>query len=941
MIKARICTVPTVFFLAVIGLTLISTICFSQNQPTNWEVKYLNLKDDLRALAIDPLDPQVIYLGTDIAIVGSSDGGETWAAGESFRNNQVSISAAATEEAREILQLIEETDPGAAPKTGAADQEVGQELPQEDRVNAAESAESDLTAKKSAAAAAAQDLKDLERQLKEAEDALSPAEKELQQAELKLSQWTPDPVTVADVDGLTWIGSNYMDENDYAKLEAWLSERGLPVATDGHERQDTLNDYLAAHAAVGVDLKSDVSAAQDEFDAAKLSSKNLEEPVRVAKTASSETESARAAAEKALDEIKGRGEAAAPGAAPDAAAAAETEAEPMEGTVKGVTYIEVDPSNSETIFLATFDGIYKSGDKGVTWSKVYTGANLVQSAGLCLAIDPSNPDTVFVGTLSGIASTVDGGQTWERPAGRVSDKVITRIAVHPFDSQVVLAGAAGKGIFKSSDGGATWTQCFSKATRKANMVLSIKFAPSQPQVIYAGTMSGAYKSADGGESWESAMGMGLGSTVEIRDLLVSPTNPEVVYLATRRGVFGTTDGGNQWRRLTFGLTFKGSNFLAFDPLNAAVVWMITDNRAFQSEAPPYLDLSSGEAVTLLGSGEITVDGKERHLITIEDIDEENGVATIVIQSEPQTVKLKVGESAGIDLTGNGKNDLTVTLEEITDGVPRFGISRIVPAITPEEEAAAELVPPEEISGLEDLDAYFRAEPTWVEVQQAAARWAEVHPDKIAAWRRGASLRAFLPEVQLEFVRRFREREGYKWSDKYQYSSSYDQDSGRFGRDSFDTGNEFKTIYTGGVYEFERKDYEKDLYESGHDSGEGYGEDYGEERGVSTGYRDRELKGWQIELDWDLAEFLYNKDQLRISKEARDLVELRQDVLEQVTLYFFDRRTNRIDMILNPPADAYSRVEMLLQIQQLDASLDAMTGGYFTRTIKEREKQFQR
>ncbi|MDP8215664.1 MAG: hypothetical protein P9M10_10820, partial [Candidatus Euphemobacter frigidus] len=89
MIKTRICTVPTAFFLAVIGLTLISTICFSQNLPTNWEVKYLNLKDDLRALAIDPLDPQVIYLGTDIAIVGSYDGGETWAAGQSFRNNSV------------------------------------------------------------------------------------------------------------------------------------------------------------------------------------------------------------------------------------------------------------------------------------------------------------------------------------------------------------------------------------------------------------------------------------------------------------------------------------------------------------------------------------------------------------------------------------------------------------------------------------------------------------------------------------------------------------------------------------------------------------------------------------------------------------------------------------------------------------------------------------
>ncbi|MDP8215346.1 MAG: hypothetical protein P9M10_09165, partial [Candidatus Euphemobacter frigidus] len=891
-----------------------------------------------RALAIDPLDPQVIYLGTDIAIVGSYDGGETWAAGQSFRNNSVSISATSPE-AREILGLIEETGDGPAPQSQETGRETFQESVEEEGVASAQTV---VTEKEIGAESAVQNLKNLERQLKEAQDAIVPAEKKVQQAELKFSQWTPDTLTIADVDSLTWIGSDYMDENDYAKLEAWLSERGLSAGSDGHEMQDTLKTYLEAQAAEGVELKNAVSAAQDELEPAKLSIKNLEEKVREAKTVVSDTDTARTSAEKALDDMKDKAaasEAVPPWGAPAAedAGAAEAEAASIERTVKGVTYIEVDPSSSETIFLATFDGVYKSGDKGVTWSKVYAGANPSQSAGLCLAIDPSNPDAVFVGTLSGIARTTDGGQTWARPAGRVSDKVITRLAIHPFDSQVVLAGVAGKGIFKSSDGGATWTQCFSKASQKANMVLSIKFAPSQPQMIYAGTRSGAYKSVDGGESWESAMGLGLGSTVEIRDLLVSPTNPEVVYLATDRGVFGTTDGGNQWRRLTFGLTFKGSNFLAFDPLNAAVVWMITDNRAFQSEAPPYLDLSSGEAVTLLGSGEITVDGKERHRITIENIDEENGVATIVIQSEPQTIKLKIGESAEIDLTGNGKNDLTVTLEEIADGVPRFGLSRIAPVITPEEEAAAELVSPEEISGLEDLDVYFRAEPTWVEVQQAAARWAEVHPDKIAAWRRGASLRAFLPEVDFDFGRRFRSREDSDWSEKYSYSTSYDEESGRYREDSLDTGDEFKTIYTGGVYEFERKDYEKNRDETGHDSGEGYGEDYGEERGDSTGYRNTSEKGWGIGLEWDLAEFLYNKEQIRISKEARDLVELRQDVLEQVTLYFFDRRTSRIDMILNPPADAYSRVEMLLQIQQLDASLDAMTGGYFTRTIKEREK----
>jgi len=262
-----------------------------------------------------------------------------------------------------------------------------------------------------------------------------------------------------------------------------------------------------------------------------------------------------------------------------------------------------------------------------------------------------------------------------------------------------------------------------------------------------------------------------------------------------------------------------------------------------------------------------------------------------------------------------------------------------------EEDVVEKPSSDEITGLEDLDPYFRAEPTWVEVQQAAARWAEVHPDKIAAWRNGASLRAFLPEVDLELGQRRREREDYDTSTSVSYSTSNDRNRGSGQDDSLNTGTEFETAYTNDegqdIFEFEQNDDYFTSSDAGSTEDSGHGSSYGEDYGNSTGYSDSDDDWWGISLDWELGDFLFNNEQLRISREARDLVELRQDVLEQVTLYFFDRRTARIDMILNPPADAFSRVEMLLQIQQLDASLDAMTGGYFTNTIKEREKSLKR
>ncbi|HDL65196.1 MAG TPA: hypothetical protein ENH12_07395, partial [Proteobacteria bacterium] len=539
MIRARISIVSTALFLAVTGVMLISATCFSQNLPTNWEVKYVNLKDDLRALAIDPLDPQVIYLGSDLAVISSSDGGETWTSGQSFRNNKVPISAADSPEAQEILLLIEETGGSAGPAKkssgGTGGESIEVQLQKEAVAEDVSDAKSDLEEKQTAVEVAGEEEKDQEAQLKEAEAAVTTAEKSLKDAESALALWTPDTLTAGDVDGLTYDSDSHMANADYAKLESWLSERGLSVPSDPHERQDILTAYLNDHQTEGTAFNDAVAAAQDELDEAKQLEKDLETTASAAKTAAKEAESDQDSAKKELVNSEDKQEEILAGAAVEMGAgttAGETTTAPDLPDAKGVTYIEVDPSNSDRIFLASLDGIYKSEDKGATWNKIYSGINSSQSAGLCLAIDPSNPDTVFAGTLSGIAHSADGGNTWDRPGGRVNDKVITRIAIHPFDSQIVLAGAAGKGIFKSSDGGTTWTLCFSKSSQDANVVLAINFAPSQPQIIYAGTKSGVYKSMDGGESWESGGGMGLGATAEVHDLVVSPTDPDVIYLAT-------------------------------------------------------------------------------------------------------------------------------------------------------------------------------------------------------------------------------------------------------------------------------------------------------------------------------------------------------------------------------------------------------------------------
>ncbi len=944
MIRARTCPAAASFLLGAIVLAVISSAAFSQDLPTNWEARYLNLRDNIRALAIDPLDPEIVFIGTDREVVGSLDGGETWNVGESFRTASFSVTAAVSPEALELLLMIEEEE-----ETDVREDDFDIEVPgleREDLDEALLEIETRLADPERELATLLEREGGLEAELRQAEEEAAQAEAARAAAASAAEEWEADPVSISQVAGMSLEDTYGEDRDNYDQLGDWLSERGLSVPADAEDRRDTLLGYLEERQAEGVQLEASLAEAAGEATEADTRVGQLEDQLAELDSEIAEAEARIAELEEAAEEAEEvLAEEVDLEAEEPVFAEEEEELVDIDVEATGVNYLAFDPAASEKIYLAAFDGVYKSEDTGSSWTRIYTGPNPPQSAVLTVTVDPSNPDALFAGTLSGIARSDDGGESWTRPSGRIANMVITRIAVHPFDSRIVLAGTAGDGIFKSTDGGERWTQVFTRAVAGANRVLSIEFAPSQPEIIYTGTMSGIYKSLDGGESWDLATGMGISPSIQVRDLVVSPINPELVVIASGRGVFGTLNGGGSWRRLAFGTMFENSKLLAFDPLNPQTVWMITGSRVFQNVAPRFLDLSDGEELELTGSCEFTLDGLARHQLTIDEIDEETGEAVITIRSDPRKVRLGLGETTAVDLTGDGQDDLLLTLESLEDGVPSFRVVRIAPVVE-EVDVDVDVLPPiDQITGLEDLEPYFRAEPTWVEVQQAAGRWAEVHPEKIASWRSGAAFRALLPRVNLDYREQTRRREDADFSEQYSYTYQYSDRR----RSSFDTQvderQEFRTQYrilvADTYFQFDRSDREQ-VRDRDRDWWEDRVLERERRRNQYTDFLQlRDDQQWGVSLRWDLGDLLYCRDRLRISTEARRLVELRQDVVEQVTLYYFDRRTARIDMILNPPADPYSRVEMLLQIQQLDASLDAMTGGYFTQTIKDREARLRR
>jgi photosystem II stability/assembly factor-like uncharacterized protein len=159
-------------------------------------------------------------------------------------------------------------------------------------------------------------------------------------------------------------------------------------------------------------------------------------------------------------------------------------------------------------------------------------------------------------------------------------------------------GAVGGGVWESHNAGRTWTPIFDRQSIAS--IGAIAVAPSAPNVLYVGTGEadmrsditygdGVYKSTDGGKSWTH---LGLDDTRHIGRIVVDPHNPDIVFVAAlghaydanaERGVFRSTDGGKTWKKVLYKNASTGAVDLALDPSNPRTVYA----SLWQTRRPPW------------------------------------------------------------------------------------------------------------------------------------------------------------------------------------------------------------------------------------------------------------------------------------------------------------------------------------------------------------------
>jgi photosystem II stability/assembly factor-like uncharacterized protein len=178
------------------------------------------------------------------------------------------------------------------------------------------------------------------------------------------------------------------------------------------------------------------------------------------------------------------------------------------------------------------------------------------------AISPHDPDLLFVACdMGGVYRSADGGGTWTMIDKRqLRDSNTCPLAFHPRDVHVVYAPANG-GLKTSTDGGVTWTVLCADPPWGSAPCTALEVDEDDVELMLAGSGTAAYRSVDGGRSWSRCRGVG-GSVVGIAVIPAAAPAGRTWLIATTAGIVRSGDGGRTWQRADAGLPCREVRALA-------------------------------------------------------------------------------------------------------------------------------------------------------------------------------------------------------------------------------------------------------------------------------------------------------------------------------------------------------------------------------------------
>lgn len=255
--------------------------------------------------------------------------------------------------------------------------------------------------------------------------------------------------------------------------------------------------------------------------------------------------------------------------------------------------------------------VYKTEDGGESWSQIWQGDNLTRY----IVIHPDNSEILYLSTgifdreaynsdcLNdapggvGILKSIDGGENWTPMNNGLTDLYVGSLRMHPTNPQILFAatgnnacsggytGEIVSGLFRTTDGGASWAKVIA-----ADVLTTVNFSPSNPDIVYAGSAGAFYRSDNRGLTWRKFTNTtgynygpnGIRAGVPI-DVVVDPDNPQLLYANNYGGgVFRSADGAVTWEDWSKGYTGAEMSDLDLPSDNVSTLFAIGRSGPYKS-----------------------------------------------------------------------------------------------------------------------------------------------------------------------------------------------------------------------------------------------------------------------------------------------------------------------------------------------------------------------
>ena len=291
-----------------------------------------------------------------------------------------------------------------------------------------------------------------------------------------------------------------------------------------------------------------------------------------------------------------------------------------------VLALATDPQRTSRIYLGTPDGhVFGSQDAGESWRLLGRVSSRVDSVVAAILVDPRRSQTLFAGSWTrdpsagaggGIFRSDDGGASW-RPSG-LEGQAVRALVQAPSNPDILIAGSL-EGVFASPDSGVSWQRISPESNEELHNIDSLAVDPRHPEIIYAGTFHLPWKTADGGRTWTSVQ-RGMIDDSDVMSILVDHSNSARVYASACSGIYRSDNGGAAWQKVQ-GIPYSARRTLALaqDSEHANVIYAATTEGLWKSESAGATWLRVTPATWVINSVQLPASRPGRIVIGTDDM----------------------------------------------------------------------------------------------------------------------------------------------------------------------------------------------------------------------------------------------------------------------------------------------------------------------------------